>query len=120
VLRGRIEARNGSRATVRLERSGQAIEIGTGRIAEGEVELILRPETLTIRTAAAPGALAGKILSAVFQGALIEYGVDVGGDVLLRVVAKPGLELARDTPVWIGLDDASITAFGRASQATAP
>jgi iron(III) transport system ATP-binding protein len=114
VLRGRIEARNGPRAIVRLERSGQAIEIGTD-IAEGEVELILRPETLTIRTAAAPGALVGKILSAVFQGASVEYGVDVGGDVLLRVIAKPDVELGRDTPVWIGLDDASITAFRRAS-----
>jgi iron(III) transport system ATP-binding protein len=118
VLRGRIEARNGPRATVLLEGSGQAIEVATGA-AEGEVELILRPETLTLLTEAAPRALAGKVVSAVFQGSNVEYAIDIGGDTL-RVVAKPGLELARDTPVWIGLDDTSITAFGLAAQATAP
>jgi iron(III) transport system ATP-binding protein len=118
VLRGRIEARSGPRATVRLERSGQAIEVATD-IAQGEVELILRPETLTILRGAAAGTISGKVVSAVFHGASVEYGIDVG-EVLLRVIAKPDLELARDTPVWIGLDDTSITAFRLASQEPHP
>ena len=110
VLRGRIAARSGAHATVRLE-GGQGIEIATD-IAEGEVELILRPEQLTILTAPADGAIAGKVLSSVFQGDSIEYGIDIGGGVVLRAIARPDLELARGTPVWVRPDDTGTVVFG--------
>ena len=83
-------ARSGAHATVRLE-GGQGIEIATD-IAEGEVELILRPEQLTILTAPADGANAGKVLSSVFQGDSIEYGIDNRRVTMLRAVARPELE----------------------------
>jgi iron(III) transport system ATP-binding protein len=109
VLRGRIAARRGAHATVRLE-GGQGIEIATD-IVEGEVELILRPEQLTILTAPADGAIAGKIVSSVFQGDSVEYGIDVGGGVVLRAIARPDLELARGTPVWVKPDDTGTVVF---------
>ena len=110
VLRGRIAARSGAHATVRLA-GGQGIEIATD-IAEGEVELILRPEQLTILTAPADGAIVGKVLSSVFQGDSIEYGIDIGGGVVLRAIARPDLELARGTPVWVRPDDTGTVVFG--------
>ena len=110
VLRGRIAARSGAHATVRLE-GGQGIEIATD-IAEGEVELILRPEQLTILTAPADGAIAGKVVSSVFQGDSVEYGIDIGGGVALRAIARPDLELARGTPVWVRPDDTGTVVFG--------
>jgi iron(III) transport system ATP-binding protein len=111
VLRGRIAARNGARATVRLD-GGQGIEIATD-IAEGSaVELILRPEQLTILIAPADGAIAGKVVSSVFQGDSVEYGIDVGGGVLLRAIARPDVELARGTPVWVRPDDTGTVVFG--------
>ena len=111
VLRGRIVARNGARATVRLD-GGQGIEIATD-IAEGsEVELILRPEQLTILTAPADGTIAGKVVSSVFQGDSVEYGIDVGGGVVLRAIARPDVELARGTPVWVRPDDTGTVVFG--------
>src|SRR5262249_30639289 len=75
VLRGRIAAHDGARATVRLA-GGQAVRIATD-IADGEVELILRPERLTILTTPTAGAIAGKILSSVFQGDNVEYAIDI-------------------------------------------
>jgi len=77
----------------------------------GPGELILRPEKLTILTAASYGAIAGKVVSTVFQGDTVECSIDIGVPSLLRVIARADLELARDTPVWIGLDDTSSVAF---------
>ena len=77
-----------------------------------EVELILRPEQLTILTAPADGAIAGKVASSVFQGDSVEYGIDIGGGVVLRVIARPDLEIARGTPVWVRPDDTGTVVFG--------
>ncbi len=76
------------------------------------VELILRPEQLTILTAPADGAIAGKVVSSVFQGDSVEYGIDVGGEGLLRAIARPDVELARGTPVWVRPDDTGTVVFG--------
>jgi iron(III) transport system ATP-binding protein len=108
VLRGRVAAHDGAHATVRLS-GGQAVAIATD-IADGEVELILRPERLTILTAPANGALAGKVVSAVFQGDSVEYAIDIGGAVV-RAVAHPDVELARGTPVWLRPENTGTVVF---------
>jgi ABC-type Fe3+/spermidine/putrescine transport system ATPase subunit len=111
VLRGRVEGRIGTHARVRLDGSRQAVEIRTDIPDGADVQLILRPETLTILTEPARGAIAGTVESAVFQGNNVEYGIDVGTESLLRVITRPDLELSRDARVWIKLDDAISVAF---------
>ena len=90
---------------------GQGIEIATDIPEGSEVELVLRPERLTILTAPADAAIVGKIASAVFQGDSVEYGIDIGGGVALRAIARPDLELACDTPVWVRPDDTGTVVF---------
>ena len=93
-------------------RAGRGSRSRTDIAESGEVELILRPEQLTILTAPADGAIVGKVASSVFQGDSIEYGIDIGGGVVLRAIARPDLELARGTPVWVRPDDTGTVVFG--------
>jgi hypothetical protein len=51
-------------------------------------------ERLTILTAPADGAIVGKVVSSVFQGDSVEYGIDIGASALLRAIARPDRDLA--------------------------
>ena len=112
VLRGRIVARNGARATVLLHGSGQGIEIATD-IADGaEVELILRPETADDpdRGGARRARRQGRLGGVSGRHSRVRHRHRRRNDV--RAIARPDLELARGTPVWIRPDDAGSVAFG--------
>jgi hypothetical protein len=79
------------------------------------VDIVLRPENLTI--AAQPptdahNAILGRIAALTFQGSNVEYDVDIGGGVCLRVLARPQADLVQGTPVWIGIDMRHVAVFG--------
>jgi iron(III) transport system ATP-binding protein len=108
VVGGIVQSRNGAMATILLDGSGQGVEIESGLPPQTRVELVLRPENLTILAGAqsAPkGAVRGKVASVVFQGSAVEYSIDLGGGSVLRVVGRPEPEIARHTPVWVSLGD---------------
>ncbi|HEY7666020.1 MAG TPA: ABC transporter ATP-binding protein [Xanthobacteraceae bacterium] len=79
------------------------------------VDVVLRPENLTIGTAAPDhrNAIPGRISARAFQGNSIEYEVDVGGNSSLRVLAPARGGLDRGAPVWIGIDPRRVAIFGR-------
>jgi iron(III) transport system ATP-binding protein len=117
VLAGRVEARdNQGRVRIALDASGRNLMlVGEHRPGAG-VDVVLRPENLTI--GALPptddrNALPGRIAALAFQGGRVEYEVDVGGGATLRVLARAQADLARGTPVWIGVDAQSARVFGR-------
>jgi iron(III) transport system ATP-binding protein len=109
VLRGTIDAG----ATVLLERSGQSIEVATDLPPGSVVEVILRPESLSIDTdlvTTSGRALRGQVTSVTFQGDSVDYAVDIGGD-SLRVIGRPEREIARGAAVIVSWDQTSSTVF---------
>jgi iron(III) transport system ATP-binding protein len=120
VLTGRIEERDcQGRVRVALDGSGQHLTLVAEHRPGARVDIVLRPEHLTIG-ASAPAqehnCIAGRITALAFQGGSVEYEVDVGGGTSLRVLARAQAELARDTPVWIGIDPRHIAIFRTADQ----
>ena len=108
VVGGIVQSRRGALATIRLNGSGQRVEIESELPPLSKIELVLRPENLTILTSAVSGsktAISGKVASVAFQGSNVEYSIDFGGEAPLRVIGRPELEIARDTSVWIGIGD---------------
>jgi iron(III) transport system ATP-binding protein len=109
VLRGTIAAG----ATVRLERSGQSVEAAPDLPEGTVVEVILRPESLSIDTdlvTTSGRALKGQVTSVTFQGDSVDYAVDIGGD-SLRVIGRPDREIARGAAVIVSWDETSGTVF---------
>lgn len=103
-----VQSRRGALATILLNGSGQRVEIESEFPPLSKIELVLRPENLTILTSAVSGskpAISGKVASVAFQGSNVEYSIDFGGEAPLRVIGRPELEIARDTSVWIGLGE---------------
>jgi ABC-type molybdate transport system ATPase subunit len=97
-------------------RGGHRLMLVTEQGPPASIEVVLRPEDLTI--AAQPpvnqcNTIPGRIIALVFQGGTVEYEVDIGGDVSLRVLARARADLTRGTPVWVGIDTRRAAVFGR-------
>jgi iron(III) transport system ATP-binding protein len=110
VLRGAVEGG----ATVRLDRSGQVIEVETDLPVGTAVELVLRPEALTMRLGqdgSSPRTITGQVASVTFQGDTVDYAVDIGGPESLRVIGRPDLELARGASVSVSWGPEGSTVF---------
>jgi iron(III) transport system ATP-binding protein len=100
VLRGTVEAG----ATVRLNGSGQVIELEANLPAGTAVDVVLRPEALTIDTdlvTTSGRAIRGQVASVTFQGDSVDYAVDIGGGQPLRVIGRPHREIARGAAVIV-------------------
>jgi iron(III) transport system ATP-binding protein len=115
VLAGRIEERDcQGRVRIALDGSGQHLTLVAEHRPGTRVDVVLRPENLTI-SALAPeedrNAIAGRITALAFQGSSMEYEVDVGGGPSLRVLARAQADLTRGTPVWIGIDPRHVAIF---------
>jgi iron(III) transport system ATP-binding protein len=116
VLSGKVEVRGGEgRALIALAGGGHRLALTTEQPPGAAVDLVLRPENLTI--AAQPPAdesniIAGRISGLTFQGSNVEYEVDIGGDTALRVLARAQAELTRGAPVWVGVDTRRAAVFG--------
>jgi ABC-type Fe3+/spermidine/putrescine transport system ATPase subunit len=115
VLAGKVEERDcQGRARIALG-SGRHLMLVTEHGLGAAVDIVLRPENLTI--AAQPpeethNAIPGRIAALTFQGSNVEYDVDLGGGTSLRVLARAQADLARGTPVWIGVDTRHVAVFG--------
>jgi iron(III) transport system ATP-binding protein len=106
VLAGRVQAHvDPGEARIALDGNGQSLVLRCEANPGDMVDIVLRPESLTV-TAAAPAnvanAMPGTIVSSAFQGNSVEYEVDVGG-LALRALAPAQPQLARGSPVWIGI-----------------
>jgi putative spermidine/putrescine transport system ATP-binding protein len=115
VLAGRIEERDcQGRVRIALDGSGHRVTLVAEHRPGTRVDVVLRPENLTI-SALAPAedrnAIAGRITALAFQGSNVEYEVDVGGGPPLRVLARAQAALTRGTPVWIGIDPRHVAIF---------
>jgi iron(III) transport system ATP-binding protein len=120
VLAGRIEERDcQGRVRVALDGSSQHLTLVAEHRPGARVDIVLRPEHLTIG-ASAPAqehnCIAGRITALAFQGGSVEYEVDVGGGTSLRVLARAQADLTRGTPVWVAIDPRHIAIFGSAEQ----
>ncbi|HEY6994484.1 MAG TPA: ABC transporter ATP-binding protein [Xanthobacteraceae bacterium] len=117
VLAGCVEARDDQgRIQIALDASGHRLTLVSEHRPGAGVDVVLRPENLTI--GALPptedrNALPGRITALAFQGGRVEYEVDVGGGATLRVLARAQADLARGTPVWIGVDARNARVFRR-------
>jgi iron(III) transport system ATP-binding protein len=89
-----------------LEMRGRVMELplGSATLRPGAVTVVLRPETIHLGRAAAPGdAFQGIVRRAMYLGATAEYEVEWGGAMLLVVSGNPLEEglLSEGTPVAI-------------------
>ncbi len=117
VLAGRIEAHEGEgRMRIVLDGGGHHLTLVSQHQPGARVDVVLRPENLTV-SALPPtddrNVLPGRVSACAFQGGSVEYEVDVGGGAALRVLARAQAELARGTPVWVGVDAQRIALFVR-------
>ena len=100
-LAGRVAGRTpDGKLRVTLDCNGRSLTLA-GEGGEGEaVDVVLRPESLTLAATSSEDAIPGKIVSAAFQGASIDYEVDVGGAVL-RVLAPAPAQFATGASVRV-------------------
>jgi ABC-type Fe3+/spermidine/putrescine transport system ATPase subunit len=117
VLAGKVAERDGEgRVRIVLDGGGHCLTLVTEHRPGAAVDVVLRPENLTIsaqRPADDIDTIPGRITALAFQGNNVEYEVDIGGTAL-RVLARTQADLARGTPVWIGIDGRGVAVFGRA------
>jgi iron(III) transport system ATP-binding protein len=115
VLAGKVEERDcQGRARIALG-GGHHLMLVTEHGPGATVDIVLRPENLTIAAqppADAHNAIPGRIAALTFQGSNVEYDVDIGGGVSLRVLARAQSDLTRSAPVWVGIDTRHVAVFG--------
>jgi len=110
VVKGTVHARDGAMAKVLVNGSGQEIAVATDLAAGTPVEIVLRPEKLSLQAAPAPGSIEGRVASVTFQGSNIEYAIDIGGTVL-RVTAPADQDIAVGATARVRIDAANATVF---------
>jgi ABC-type Fe3+/spermidine/putrescine transport system ATPase subunit len=102
---------------VTLDCNGLTLTLaGDGEVGEA-VDLALRPESLVLAAAPPAGGtetVSGKVLSAAFQGASVEYEVDVGG-ATLRVMSPAPAQFAAGAMVWLAITRSGRAVFRRAA-----
>jgi iron(III) transport system ATP-binding protein len=122
VLAGKVEARDAAgQAVIALAGGAHRVALAADQAPGAAVDVILRPENLTI-AAQAPadrlGTVPGRIVGLTFQGSNVEYEVDIGGGASLRVLARAQADLTRGTPVWVGIDPRRADVFGSSPSGT--
>ena len=116
VLAGTLAERDGDgRGRIELG-GGQHLTLPTALSPGAAVDLVLRPETLTIGLqwpADSINAISGRLTRLTFQGGNVEYEVDIGGNASLRVLTRQQAGLTPGATVWIGVDAQRAVVFGR-------
>jgi multiple sugar transport system ATP-binding protein len=115
-LGARVAARTPEgQVRVRLDCNGRTLTLaGEGDVGEA-VDVVLRPENLALATAppaSGTEAIPGKILSAAFQGAGVEYEVDIGG-AALRAMSPAPAQSAAGATVWLAVVPSGRAVFRR-------
>jgi iron(III) transport system ATP-binding protein len=105
VIGGRAEVQDGGAAVV-LEGGTHRLSVDMPLTAGEAVQIVLRPEQLTLSREPRPGArnvLEGRIQRLTFHGRDMECDVTLGGNLLLRVAVPSETALEKDMPVWIAV-----------------
>jgi len=117
LLPGRVRTFAGDRLVLDTAAGPIGARGGTALREGDEVLLSLRPEHLEIGDAAAPAAgrnrLRGTVRERTFLGSLIDFRVDVGHDIVLRVQGHVGTKERVGDPVIVSFDAATAWAVPR-------
>jgi len=110
LLRGRVEADQ----TVRLT-SGEIAPCGVDGLAAGsDVELSVRPESISLVPAEALGAIRGRVDQAAYLGNTVSYQIVTAGGLTVSVLApKSGVRLPAGSDVAITWPPADALVLGR-------
>jgi len=97
------------------EFAGQRIPAPAG--LSGPVEVMIRPHRIALSPAASGEGIAGTIARAIFSGDILQYDVDVGGQIVSVELATRGGEtvLAPGTPVSLSWRPQDIFVYGAAA-----
>ena len=114
-LGGRVATRGPTgELRVTLDCNGRTLMLAGEGAVGAAVDVVLRPESLTL-AATAPSddeAIPGTIVSAAFQGAGIDYEVDVGG-AALRILSPAPAQFTTGAPVWVAVARSGASVFRR-------
>jgi spermidine/putrescine transport system ATP-binding protein len=114
LLRGRLEAIDGSVAQVRLEAGDRCRALAADGLAVGsEVELSIRPEAVVVAAPGdgGPGAIEGRIEQVAYLGPAVQYQIhSQGGAIVIALAPKTGRRFAvgDDVEVRWAPDDALV------------
>jgi len=102
ILEGEVS--DPARGTVRLAAGGEA-ELGAGRVGDGRVAMALRPEKISIRKTAGPGApetnsLDGVVEDIAYLGDMSIYHVRLGSGQTVRVSLANRFRMLEETIDW--------------------
>jgi iron(III) transport system ATP-binding protein len=108
-VRGVVRRLDGARIIVSL--GGIDVVVADGRTADGEADVAVRPETVTVeRGPAPPEALAGTIAKATYVGTHMEYTIDTKAGALFAVCPRVDRPLAPGESVALFLAPRGIIA----------
>jgi iron(III) transport system ATP-binding protein len=103
-LEGHVEAVRGDGMDVRVGEVRLAAPRLPGAAPGQRVQLFARPSEIALRPAADPGpepGVAGRIASSTYLGDRMDYRVDLGGGLALRVQCDAELRVPEGAPVWV-------------------
>jgi iron(III) transport system ATP-binding protein len=116
VIGGRVEASAADgKMRIGLDCNGKTLILGGAHRPGDVVDVVLRPENLTLTTESPSdqiNAVPGTIVASTFQGNGVEYDVDIGG-AMLRVFSPGQPQLAPGASVWIGVPASGNSVFKR-------
>ncbi|MFL6799847.1 MAG: ABC transporter ATP-binding protein [Xanthobacteraceae bacterium] len=116
VFAGQVQSRHGGGTAQIVLQGGQHLTAACEQAAGEPIDVVLRPECLTIVTEAAPETLnriPGCIRGVAFQGSVVEYDVEIAGRARVRVHAPAQHQLRPGQAVWLGIDAGAVLVFGR-------
>jgi iron(III) transport system ATP-binding protein len=110
-LRAEMFGPPGERAFVRL--SGLVVQLPRRGLANGDVSLMVRPESVLLVEAGAPGALPGTVATATYMGSHAEYTLNTAAGELFAIVREVAGLRSSGEAVGLKLLDHGVYAFAR-------
>jgi iron(III) transport system ATP-binding protein len=108
-LRGEMSGPPGEQGLVRLD--GLSLQLPRRGLANGEVVVMVRPESVVVVEPGEPGVLHGTVATATYMGSHAEYIVETAAGQLFAIVRDAGALRASGEPVGIGLLGHGVYAF---------
>ncbi|RUW89652.1 ABC transporter ATP-binding protein [Mesorhizobium sp. M7A.F.Ca.US.010.02.1.1] len=106
MLAGTVSAADGGKATVTLT-AGQSVEVVSPKpLSQGAaVTVVVRPQKLSVGSAAAGNRLSGRVVSTSYLGGSAIYEIDIGGKTIVRASTPGGGKLVREgEAIEVGFD----------------
>ncbi|HUQ27934.1 MAG TPA: ABC transporter ATP-binding protein [Usitatibacter sp.] len=111
-LRGEMQGPAGEIATVRL--GGLSLRLPRRGLANGEVTVMARPESVLLVGASAPDVLPGTIATATYMGSHAEYTIATPAGTLFAIVREVGTLRNHGEPVGVRFLDHGVYAVSPA------